>query len=254
MCLMYFVQDREDTQMEVGQLATVLEAPLKSDLAALKRVARYLKGTRDHVVELRKAEHYEDGIVKLNVYTDSDWADDVTTRRSRSSSHVEADGVHMFGNSSRQSIVAKSSCEAEWYGASKGISDAMGLRTLFTWLGYTVHMYWLCDSSSARALSKKLGIGRIKHLDIHTLWLQELVARGVLEPTVVSTEQNKADLGTKHLGAPRLAFLRHACGIIDPNEMAVDLTTSSVCSIDGMSLAHKLIGLAMQLIGKQEKR
>jgi len=228
----------------------VLEAPTAADLAALKRLVRYLLGTRNFVIELKKADHYDDGVVNLDVYTDSDWADDPITRRSRSSSHVEADGVHMFDNSTRQGILAKSSCEAEWYGGSKGVSDAFGLKTLFEWLGYEVRMRWHCDSSSARALSKKLGVGRVKHIAIHTLWLQELVARKILEPVVVASLENKADMGSKYIGGARLATLRASCGIIDPEAVA-SAVAAVECTMEPANLAHQLLDVAYRLLQRK---
>ena len=78
----------------------------------------------------------------LDRWTDADWADDKLTRRSRSSGHVEADGIRMLGFSSRQTVWAQSTCESEWYAAAKGLSETCGSRSLFSWLGYEVYINW----------------------------------------------------------------------------------------------------------------
>eukprot|EP00972_Heterocapsa_arctica_P110672 16294162-Heterocapsa_arctica.AAC.1 len=45
--LLYYVQDREDCQFEVAVLGSQLKRRTDVALAALKRVAKYLAGTRD---------------------------------------------------------------------------------------------------------------------------------------------------------------------------------------------------------------
>ena len=50
--LLYYTQDRADAQHEVSILGSMLGKPLRGSMVALKRVARYLKGTRDFVNKL----------------------------------------------------------------------------------------------------------------------------------------------------------------------------------------------------------
>eukprot|EP00971_Amphidinium_carterae_P313618 6233283-Amphidinium_carterae.1 len=48
--LLYMASDREDIQWEVSKLARRLKEPRGCDLKLLKRVARYLQGTREMVL------------------------------------------------------------------------------------------------------------------------------------------------------------------------------------------------------------
>eukprot|EP00972_Heterocapsa_arctica_P101847 15005193-Heterocapsa_arctica.AAC.1 len=65
----------------------------------------------------------------------------------------------------------------------------------------------LTDNSSAMATIMKRGPGRMKHLDIKRLWLQEELRRGRLLIGRVSTEDMVADIFTKPLAAARLLAL-----------------------------------------------
>ena len=82
-------------------------------------------------------------------------------------------------------------------------------------MGYCVRLSWRCDSSSARALARRLGTGRIKHLATKTLWIQQLVARKIIVIDPVGGEVNLADLGTKLLPKSRLEWLREQCGLVE---------------------------------------
>eukprot|EP00969_Alexandrium_andersonii_P037898 1661876-Alexandrium_andersonii.AAC.1 len=75
-------------------------------------------------------------------------------------------------------------------------------------VGYAVQLVWHCDNSAARALAKREGVGRVKHLAVKTLWLQALQKSGEISCQAVPTADNKADLGTKHHPQQRLELLR----------------------------------------------
>eukprot|EP00959_Pyramimonas_sp_CCMP1952_P074707 1560733-Pyramimonas_sp.AAC.1 len=108
-------------------------------------------------------------VVDLVAWTDSDWAGDAKERKSLSSAHIAARGCPMLGISCRQDAQSLSSCEAEWRAGARGLSEGRGLRALFAPMGYSVRVFWRRESSSARALARRQGTGRIKHLATKTL-------------------------------------------------------------------------------------
>ena len=55
------------------------------------------------------------------------------------------------------------------------------------------------DSSAAKSFVNRRGLGKMRHLQIRDLWLQEEVAGGRLEVDKVRGDQNRADLMTKVL-------------------------------------------------------
>ena len=55
------------------------------------------------------------------------------------------------------------------------------------------------DSSAAIGIASRSGLGKIRHLETHTLWLQEKVRTGGITVKKIRGEVNQADLFTKHL-------------------------------------------------------
>ena len=230
--LAYFALDRDDVQYEVNMLAQDLAAPTASSMKRLKRLVRYLSGTMDMAVVMRRPFNTKPGVATLNVYSDSDWAGDTLTRRSQSSVHIEVDGCPLHGASRRQNATATSSAEAEYYAACAALSEAIHIREVLVFFGYEVVMRLLMDSSAARGICRREGVGRVKHLETKCLWVQQYVKKKIVKVSDVPTADNKADLGTKTLSAARLEHLRRICGLMrhsvaDPGAVA-SLVESSV--------------------------
>ena len=68
------------------------------------------------------------------------------------------------------------------------------------------------DSSAARGIITRQGVGRVKHLQIRTLFLQDLHKQGTISVHPVGTKGNTADIGTKPLSAKRVRLLLHWLG------------------------------------------
>ena len=101
--------------------------------------------------------------------------------------------------SSTQSTVSLSSGEAEYYGLVKGAAAGLGHQAIMSDYGVDLPVRLWTDSSAAIGISKRSGLGKIRHLATHTLWLQEKVRTKAVEVRKVKGEDNPADLFTKHL-------------------------------------------------------
>ena len=77
--------------------------------------------------------------------------------------------------SSTQSTVSLSSGEAECYGLVKGGAAGLGHQAIMNDYGVDLPVRLWTDSSAALGISKRSGLGKIRHLATHTLWLQEKV-------------------------------------------------------------------------------
>ena len=97
-----------------------------------------------------------------------------------------------------------SSGESEFYGEVKAASEGLGLQALARDWAVDVGVKVRCDSSSARAIASRRGLGRVRHIEVRYLWLQERVARKHILIEAVATDRNLADLLTKALGAKQL--------------------------------------------------
>ena len=60
------------------------------------------------------------------------------------------------------------------------------------------------DASAAKGIASRKGLGKMRHLEVNQLWLQDKVARGEVELEKVDGKINRADALTKAVGAEEL--------------------------------------------------
>ena len=101
--------------------------------------------------------------------------------------------------SSTQPSVTLSSGEAEFYGLVKASGAGLGHQSLMKDLGLNLPVCVWTDSSAALGIATRSGLGKLRHLETHTLWVQEKVRTGAIVVRKVAGEVNPADLFTKHL-------------------------------------------------------
>ena len=101
--------------------------------------------------------------------------------------------------STTQSVIAISSGEAEYYGVVKATSYALGYNSLLNDLGIVLPVRVWTDSSLTIGMCGRVGLGKVRHVDTHCLWVQQAVRSGNIELRKVKGEVNPADLFTKHM-------------------------------------------------------
>ena len=150
----------------------------------------------------------------LEVFSDADWAADRNTRRSVSGSCIFYGGCLVYSSSRTQKIVSLSSAESETYAAASAVMDAILIKVIRCWiLQVRILMYLYLDSSAARGILSRRGVGRLRHLSCRILWLQDLVNERVLQVKAVLGTVNPADISTKRLSIGRLESLMFLCGV-----------------------------------------
>ena len=216
--LLYYTQDRADAQYEVSILGSMLGKPNQGSMTALKRVTRYLKGTRDFVNKLELDNEIDKRVLKLDGYSDSDWAGS-TDRKSQSSGVLFVDGALLYSFSRRQSVIATSSGTAEFYAGCATAEEMLLARDVLMFFGYRVEASLHMDSAAARGICRREGVGKVKSLLVHTLWLQQVIKAKTLTLKTVMSHDNCADLGTKTLTAATLTQLRSMNSLVDKKAM-----------------------------------
>ena len=103
-----------------------MEAPREEHLVAVKRILRYVAGTRGWGVRYCAGSGKEK--LKLVGYSDSDMAGDVDDRKSTSGMIYFFSGGAIYWQSTKQKVVALSSCEAEYIAASTTATQGSGLH------------------------------------------------------------------------------------------------------------------------------
>ena len=82
---------------------------------------------------------------------------------------------------------------------------------MYSDLGESVAINLNTDASAAKAIATRRGLGKLRHLAVHLLWLQQRVAVGDLSISKVKGESNPADILTKNVN--REILLRHLTAI-----------------------------------------
>ena len=230
--LLYLASGLPHAQHVVRHLATYSTAPTQKSLVVLKHLVSYLACHEDVCISLkwrgRNAGVFhqyatEPGETVLEVFTDSDWASDKTSRRSVSCATMFVGGCLLFSSSRTQKLVSLSSAEAEVYSCSSGASDAIMLSRLLAWMtGFKVTIHLHTDSSGARGILQRQGVGRVRHLSCRILWLQQLISDGVIRLGVVAGSTNPADIGTKRLPNGRWRSLMFLLGMYNVSSGALE--------------------------------
>jgi len=137
--------------------------------------------------------------LKLEGWGDSDWAGDVTTRRSTTGGVIMLNGCVLISFSRLQATESLSSCEAELNGSTSVACELLYMAEILRCMGLRVAKPTLySDSSSALKVSlRQGGGGRLKHLEIRQLVLQQWVTNKRLSLAKCLGTRNPADFLTK---------------------------------------------------------
>ncbi len=91
-------------------------------------------------------------------------------------------GSHLIRSwSSTQGLVSLSSGEAGFYGVTKASGIALGYKSLLKDLGVKAKVRVWTDSSATMGICGRLGLGKLRHIDTRSLWLQQKLREGALE-------------------------------------------------------------------------
>ncbi len=95
--------------------------------------------------------------------------------------------------------MALSSGEAEYYTVVKASAEALIAQAFAKDLGWELKITVHVGSSAAKAIASRIGLGRVRHLEVRFFCLREAVAKSKLELRKVLGKINPADLLTKIL-------------------------------------------------------
>ena len=86
------------------------------------------------------------------------------------------------------------------------------MMTLLEDFGFTTRSVLHTDASAAIGIVRRAGLGKLRHLNVRYLWLQDHLRSGQMELHKVAGVANAADLVTKHLGPGKAEdYLRAIC-------------------------------------------
>ena len=173
------------------------------------RALRHVATTQEVALHLRR----ESGVPgEITVLVDANWAAG-PSRRSTSGGLIYYGDYLLVSWSRTQASVALSSAEAELMALSAGCQEGQFVESILQELDVKAPAVLYSDSSAARAIIFRRGLGKLKHVSIRQLWLQDQMRDGRIQVCRVTTEANTADLLTKGLAPRRHAMLTEAVGV-----------------------------------------
>lgn len=195
--LMYLVTGtRPDIAYAIAHLSQFSSDPAVTHMAAVKRLLRYLQGTKTY----KLFYNFGDEIV-LNGFCDASYGNCLDTRRSFSGYLFQLGNSTISWRSRKQRSVAHSSCEAEYMALSLAVKQYIWLRSGLRQLSSaSVPMSLSTDSNAAVDLASNPKLNDAsKHIDIAYHFTREKVNDGTLTLLHVPSSDNLADICTKGL-------------------------------------------------------
>uniref|UniRef100_A0AAV1T532 Integrase catalytic domain-containing protein n=1 Tax=Peronospora matthiolae TaxID=2874970 RepID=A0AAV1T532_9STRA len=206
---------RPDISFAVHRATRRTHQPTVSDWKLAKRVARYLKTTKD--MKLKMSLEDEKDVITVTCWSDSDFAADKSDRKSITGGVLTVSGVIVHWICKKQTGVSLSTMEAEFTSASHVGRELLGLRELLKEIGLPVTepMSMLMDNQAAiKMLESEGSMASAKHVDVRMKFICDYAKKGIVKPEFVESKLMKADLLTKTLPAPRVAELRELFNLV----------------------------------------
>eukprot|EP00435_Cladocopium_sp_Y103_P050419 s572_g15.t1 len=103
--------------------------------------------------------------------------------------------------------------------------------------------YVKMDNSAGRSFLLRSGVGRIRHISVRVLWMQQRVKEKGLIPSRVPSRDNPADLGTKRLSKDRMEYLMCMCKVfnMDTSEYVGMSAYDKIQEQDNMKTSIRLL-------------
>lgn len=202
--LVYLTITRPDITYAVHIVSQFVSAPTTVHWAAVLRILRYLRGILYQSLLFPSSSSLE-----LLAYSDA-WAGDPTDRKSTTGYCVFLGDSLISWRSKKQSVVARSSAEAEYRAMATTTADIVWLRWILADLGISLPaptpMY--CDNKSAIQIARNSVFHeRTKHIEIDCHFVRHHLQHGTLSLPYVKSQLQLADFFTKSHTIQRFRFL-----------------------------------------------
>jgi len=215
--MMYLASNsRPDIAFAVHSAARFTHCPRRSHEKALKKIARYLKGTRDRGMIIKPSLD-----LSLDCYADADFAGlwnaevatDPTCVRSRTGFVISLGGTPVLWASKLQTEITLSTTESEYVALSTAMRSLLPLRQLVFEVAEALNVKRDEVTKVCRVWEDNRGAltianapfnnmtPRTKHLAVKLHWFKSHIKPGEIEILPIHTSEQKADGFTKGLGS-----------------------------------------------------
>ncbi|KAK6124927.1 hypothetical protein DH2020_041338 [Rehmannia glutinosa] len=192
--LQYLTITRPDLSFIVNKLSQFLHSPTSNHWVACKRVLRYLKGSSSTGLIFGASP-----TLHLTAFSNADWGSNLDDRKSTSGHCVFLGHNLIAWSSKKQSVVGRSSTEAEYRALASVTTEVVWIKSLFVELGFTLKsptVIW-CDNESAISLaSNPVFHAKTKHIEIDVHYIRDKVCQQEVDVRYVPSKDQVADTFT----------------------------------------------------------
>ena len=227
--LLYLASNsRPDIAFAVHQCARFNHCTKRSHEKAVKRIIRYLQGTKERGLVIEPTQK-----LMMDLYADADFAglwnaedsNDPICTKSRSGILLTIGNVPLLWKSKLQTETALSTMESKYIALSQGMRELVSMRTLFdkildilkleskspTRLSRVFEDNEACRKLANSAMPKMTP--RSKHIAVKYHWFREYLSKLQIEILSIDTKSQLADIFTKGLVQKEFEMKRHlVCG------------------------------------------
>ena len=195
---------RPDIAYAVNCLAAYSANPTLQHTSALKRILRYLAGTKDFGITYRKTNLPKNANFFYG-YSDATYGNTDNCKSMSGYVYISGGGVITW-RSKKQTTIALSFTEAEYVALSEAGREVCWLRSLYEELGQKQKYPTLIkgDNDSSIAMARNPQFHKwSKHIDIRWHWVHDLNEQKVIEIESCRDPEQTADVLTKGLAKPK---------------------------------------------------
>ena len=144
--LQYLVHTIPNITLEVGIVARFLTKPRENHMMAIKRILRYLKGTKDYGLWYKLG-----GNLDLKVFTDADWAGNLDDKKRTSGGAFFLGKRLVSWTSKKQNCTSQSTTEVEYVAVAVNFSNIIWFKQLLEGMKVEIKglVVMYCDKTSA---------------------------------------------------------------------------------------------------------
>ena len=172
-----------------------MHCPSEEHMEAVIRILRYLKSSPGKGLMFSKNDH-----VRVDGYTDADWAGNISDRKSTSGYFTFVGGNLVTWRSKKQKVVALSSAEAKFRGMAKGLCELLWLKRLLAEIGFAPKskMNLFCDNKAAINISQNpVQHDQTKHVEVDRHFIKYNLETNTIWFPFVKSEDQLTDILTK---------------------------------------------------------
>ncbi|GJS88549.1 hypothetical protein Tco_0771185, partial [Tanacetum coccineum] len=154
----------------------------------------------------------------LEAFSDSDYAGATGDRKSTTGGCQYLGRRLISWQCKKQTIVATSSCEAEYVAAASCCGQVLWIQNQLLDYGFNFMKtkIFIDNQSTISIVKNPVFHQRTKHIEIRHHFIRDAYEKGLIEVDKIPTERNVADLLTKKFDGPRFSFLVVNIGMLNP--------------------------------------